>query len=98
MAIAFPDIAALVPTRFRQRLVPLLSGKWNVVLAAGGAAAVAFVVVAALWLQGDSYAVLYAGLSPEEGGRAIADLQKQNIPYRVAESGRVIMVPNADLG
>jgi len=92
------DIAALVPARLRQRVEPLLNTKWNVALLAGGALTAALAVVAILWLQGDSYAVLYAGLSSEEGGRAIADLQKQNIPYRVGEGGRVIEVPSADLG
>lgn len=92
------DIAALVPARLRQRVEPLLNTKWNVPLLVGGALAATAAVVAILWLQGDSYSVLYAGLSAEEGGRAIADLQKQNIPYRVAEGGGVIQVPSADLG
>ena len=63
-----------------------------------GAAAATVVVVAALWFWGSSYAVLYAGLSGEEGGRAIAELQKLNIPYRIAEGGRVIEVPASEVG
>jgi flagellar M-ring protein FliF len=92
------DIAALVPARFRERIEPVLNGRWRTTLLAGGALALALLVVALLWFQIDSYSVLYAGLSAEEGGRAIADLQKENIPYRVGEGGRVILVPNADLG
>src|SRR5580658_6742634 len=65
----------------------------------GGAAVAATVVaIAALWFWGSSYAVLYAGLSGEEGGRAIAELQKLNIPYRIAEGGRVIEVPASEAG
>lgn len=92
------DIAALVPDRIRQRVEPILAGRSRIAMLAGGALVVAIVVAAALWFQGDTYSVLYAGLSAEEGGRAIADLQKQNIPYRVAEGGRVIMVPSGDIG
>ena len=42
--------------------------------------------------------MLYAGLSGEQGGRAIAELQKLNIPYRITEGGRVITVPTGQLG
>ena len=42
--------------------------------------------------------MLYAGLSGEEGGRAIAELQKLNIAYRITEGGRVIEVPAAEVG
>jgi flagellar M-ring protein FliF len=42
--------------------------------------------------------VLYAGLSGEEGGRTISELQKLVIPYRITEGGRVILVPAADVG
>jgi len=51
-----------------------------------------------LWSSDTSYSVLYAGLSGEEGGRTIAELQKLNIPYRITEGGRVILVPAADAG
>ena len=42
--------------------------------------------------------MLYAGLSAEEGGRTIAELQKLNIPFKITEGGRVIMVPAAEAG
>jgi flagellar M-ring protein FliF len=45
-----------------------------------------------------SYSVLYAGLSGEEGGRTISELQKLAIPYRITEGGRVILVPAGDVG
>ncbi|HTV88260.1 MAG TPA: flagellar basal-body MS-ring/collar protein FliF [Stellaceae bacterium] len=75
----------------------LTGGPRNLVLA-GAALAVAAMLVGVLWSWNSSYAVLYAGLSAEEGGQAISDLQKLNIPYRTAEGGRVILVPNDELG
>src|SRR5277367_5529724 len=64
----------------------------------GGAAAATIAVVATWWLWGSNYAVLYAGLSGEEGGRAIAELQKLNIPFQITEGGRVIQVPASEVG
>ncbi|MBV8778909.1 MAG: flagellar M-ring protein FliF [Alphaproteobacteria bacterium] len=94
--MAFLD--TLSPQTLWQRARPLLGAQPRAVLVGGAAAVLAAMLVAALWLWGSSYAVLYAGLSGEEGGRAIAELQKLNIPYRITEGGRVIQVPGADVG
>lgn len=80
------------------RVRPMLAGRTRAAVLGGGAAAATLVAVAALWLWGATYAVLYAGLSGEEGGRAIAELQKLNIPYRITEGGRVIQVPASEVG
>ena len=76
----------------------MLGDRARVVLIGGGALAAAVIAVGVLWSSGSGYAVLYAGLSGEEGGRAIAELQKLNVPYRITEGGRVIQVPAADVG
>lgn len=75
-----------------------IGGQGRVAIIVGAAAAVTVVAVATLWLWGSNYAVLYAGLSGEEGGRAIAELQKLNIPYQITEGGRVIQVPASEVG
>jgi flagellar M-ring protein FliF len=64
----------------------------------GGAVAATFVALMLLWSREPDYSVLYAGLSGEQGGRAIAELQKLNVPYRISEGGRVILVPTGQLG
>lgn len=94
--MAFLD--AINPQSLLGRVRPFLGGQSRVAIAAGGAAILAVVAVAGLWLTRSNYAVLYAGLSGEEGGRAIVELQKLNIPYRITEGGRVIEVPEADVG
>jgi flagellar M-ring protein FliF len=94
--VAFLD--AINPQTLMERVRPLIGERSRMTLIAGGAAAVAVVIAAALWFWGASYAVLYAGLSGEEGGRAIAELQKLNIPYRITEGGRVIQVPASEVG
>ncbi len=94
--MAFLD--AINPQTLLERVRPILDGRRRTAIVVGGAVAATVVVLAALWLWGSSYAVLYAGLSGEEGGRAIAELQKLNIPYRITEGGRVIEVPASDVG
>ena len=91
-------LEAINPQTILDRVRPILGDRSRTTLIIGGAAAAALVAVAALWFWGSNYAVLYAGLSGEEGGRAIAELQKLNIPYRIAEGGRVIEVPASDVG
>lgn len=62
-------------------------------LAVALAAAIALVVVAFLWARTAEFRVLYSNLSDRDGGEVIAALAQQNIPYRVAEGGSVILVP-----
>ena len=94
--MAFLD--AINPQTLLERVRPILSDRSRATIIFGGAASATLLAVAALWFWGSSYAVLYAGLSGEEGGRAIAELQKLNIPFRITEGGRVIQVPASDVG
>jgi flagellar M-ring protein FliF len=91
-------LEAINPQTILDRVRPVLGNRPRAAIIGGGAVAVTMVVVAVLWLWGSSYAVLYAGLSGEDGGRAIAELQKLNIPFRIAEGGRVIEVPASEVG
>jgi flagellar M-ring protein FliF len=94
--VAFLD--AINPQTLLERVRPILGNRTRATILGGGAAVATLVALAALWFWGASYAVLYAGLSGEEGGRAIAELQKLNIPYQITEGGRVIQVPASEVG
>jgi flagellar M-ring protein FliF len=96
--VAFLDVAGGLPRNALDRLRPLLNDRRRAVLIAGAAFAAAVMVTAMLWSSGTTYSVLFAGLSGEEGGRAIGELQKLNVPYRVTDGGRVILVPQSDAG
>ncbi|MBV8120554.1 MAG: flagellar M-ring protein FliF [Alphaproteobacteria bacterium] len=96
--MAFLDLAGGLPRTAFDRLRPLLHGKPRNVLIAGTALAAAMIITLVLWSSAANYSALFAGLSGEEGGRAIAELQKLNLPYRIADGGRVILVPQADVG
>jgi flagellar M-ring protein FliF len=58
-----------------------------------GLIAVSLAVVFSLEMSGPSYAALYEGLSPADGGKVIAALQKLGIPYQLQAAGNVILVP-----
>ncbi|MGE5552346.1 MAG: flagellar basal-body MS-ring/collar protein FliF [Betaproteobacteria bacterium] len=57
------------------------------------AAVVGFLVYATLALNQPKYAPLFTGLSPEDAGAITAKLKEANIPYRLAENGAAILVP-----
>jgi len=63
------------------------------------AAAILVSLGVVVWLEvaGPPYAVLDDGLSPEDGGRVIAQLQKLGIPYELQAAGNVILVPEPQL-
>jgi flagellar M-ring protein FliF len=71
--------------------VPMLA--WIV----AGLIAVSLAVVFSLQMSGPAYTALYEGLSPADGGKVIAALQKLGIPYQLQAAGNVILVPAPEL-
>jgi flagellar M-ring protein FliF len=65
--------------------------------AVGGVILVSLAVVAWLEMAGPPYVVLNEGLSPSDGGKVIAQLQKLGIPYQLQAAGDVILVPAPQL-
>ena len=86
-----------LPSAVTARLGPLLARGPAAGMAAA-AVGLAVLAVIVLWSWSSGYSVLYAGLSGEEGGRTLAELQKLNISYKITEGGRVIMVPSGEVG
>lgn len=62
-----------------------------------GAIVIALVFTLYLEMKGPSYAALYEGLTPTEGGKIIAALQKLGIPYQLQAAGNIISVPSDQL-
>jgi flagellar M-ring protein FliF len=94
VAVLDADFAKSIGARARTAFM----ANRRMAILAGGAVAATFLALMLLWSRDPDYSVLYAGLSGEQGGRAIAELQKLNIPYRITEGGRVITVPTGQLG
>ncbi len=85
-------------------LVANLSARWGamgqgqrVVLGGLILAAVATLGISALLARNISYSVLYAGLDPERASRVVEELRDRKIPFRIADSGRTLKVPQKDV-
>ena len=65
--------------------------------AVAGVLLVSLAAVAWLEMAGPPYAVLEEGLSPADGGKVIAQLQKLSIPYQLQAAGNIILVPAPQL-
>jgi len=57
------------------------------------AAVVAIVVGAVMWARTPNYRVLFANVDGRDGGAILAQLTQMNVPYRMAEGGNAILVP-----
>lgn len=62
-------------------------------MASGAAAIVALMAGVWFWGQKPDYRVLFANTTDRDGGAIVAALQQMNVPYRVAEGGGAILVP-----
>jgi flagellar M-ring protein FliF len=87
-----PDWRALIQSlQAKAATLPKLA--WAI----GGVILVSLGAVAWLEMSGPPYAVLDEGLSPADGGKVIAQLQKLSIPYQLQAAGNIILVPAPDL-
>jgi flagellar M-ring protein FliF len=57
------------------------------------ATAIALIVGGWMWSTAPEYKVLYSNLSDRDGGAVIAALQQANVPYKFAEGGGALLVP-----
>lgn len=65
-----------------------------------GAIAVVFVassVMLALGNKGAKYETLFSGLDPADAGAIVTELEREGIPYELADGGRTIRVPPENL-
>src|SRR5271156_1832645 len=69
----------------------------KIVWAAGAVILVSLAVVFWMEMSGPPYVVLDEGLTPADGGKVIAQLQKLGIPYELQGEGNLILVPEPQL-
>lgn len=66
----------------------------RLILALGaGASLVFFIALVALASRGPAYVPLFTNLNPQDAGSIVTQLESQSVPYRLANSGRTIEVP-----
>ena len=65
----------------------------GVLLMLGVAAVIGIMVGIWVWGQKPEYRVLFTNFSDKDGGAIVASLQQMNVPYKFAEGGSAILVP-----
>ena len=68
------------------------SGK--LLLAFGIAAIVAIISVVLMWSMGGKYKVVFSNFNDKDGGAIVAALEQMNVPYKLADGGASILVPD----
>ncbi|WP_323017908.1 flagellar basal-body MS-ring/collar protein FliF [Castellaniella sp.] len=58
-----------------------------------GAAFVALLVVASMWMREPEYKTLFSNVESRDGGAIVSVLNQRNIPYKFADNGATILVP-----
>ncbi|WP_368647695.1 flagellar basal-body MS-ring/collar protein FliF [Castellaniella ginsengisoli] len=58
-----------------------------------GAAILALLVVAALWMREPEYRALFSNVEARDGGAIVSVLNQRNVPYKFADNGATILVP-----
>lgn len=70
-----------------------LNARQKLAAIAAIALAVALLVGVWLWAKEPPYSLLFSNLTDQDGGRIVASLQQQKIPYKYSEVGGAILVP-----
>ncbi|MBD3235023.1 MAG: flagellar M-ring protein FliF [candidate division Zixibacteria bacterium] len=63
----------------------------------GAAAVLGIIVVSSIWMFSKDYTYLYTNLDPVMAGKVTAELDNENIPYQVSNSGTAVMVADEAL-
>ncbi|MCH8493137.1 MAG: flagellar M-ring protein FliF [Idiomarina sp.] len=89
------NAAATAPANQNQldKLLGLIRGNSLLPILIGGAAFIAVVVALIMWASTPEYRVLYSNLSEADGGRIVAELETQRVPYQLSAGGTSILVP-----
>lgn len=57
----------------------------------GAAASIAILVAAWMWSQAPDYRILFSQIPDKDGGAIIAALNQQNVPYKIADGGAILV-------
>ena len=65
----------------------------KMLLAFGIAAVIAVMAVVMMWSMGGKYKVVFSNFSDKDGGAIVSALEQMNVPYKLADGGASILVP-----
>lgn len=73
------------------------AGGRKILLILGVAAVVAMMAGVWMWGKQPEYRILFSNFSDRDGGAIVAALEQMNVPYKYAEGGGAILVPEANV-
>jgi flagellar M-ring protein FliF len=95
------ELAAPVPSAFPfpkvSEALARLTVQQKLAGAVGIALLLALLIGGMLWTKEPPYAILFANFDERDGGDIVGALQQQNVPYKLSEGGRAILVPQAQV-
>jgi flagellar M-ring protein FliF len=80
-----------------QRFLGRISSQQKIALILAFSAIAALAVVGWIWGKAPDYKVLFSNVSDRDGGAIVAALQQMNVPYKFAEGGGAILVPDSQV-
>lgn len=89
------DKAAAAPFPISMEAFGRLAPRQKMIGLTGVALLLAVLVGGWLWTKDPPFALLFAIHDEKDGGQIVAALAQQNVPYRVSDGGRAILVPQA---
>jgi flagellar M-ring protein FliF len=85
--------ASSLPSGYEQMLAYVKS-KPMIPLLAAGAATVSILAGMIMWANAPEFRVMYSNINEADGGSIINELQKRNVPFKLSEDGKTLLVPS----
>lgn len=77
-----------------QQMLSYVKSKPMIPLLAAGAATVSILAGMIMWANAPEFRVMYSNISEADGGSIINELQKRNIPFKLSQDGKTLLVPS----
>lgn len=85
--------APSLPSGYEQML-SYVKSKPMIPLLAAGAATISILAGMIMWANAPEFRVMYSNINEADGGSIINELQKRNIPFKLSEDGKTLLVPS----
>lgn len=97
MAVDAETVTISGSQSFIRSFLGQISSQQKTLLILASAAIVALVAGGWMWGRAPDYRVLFSNISDHDGGAIIAALQQMNVPYKFADGGGAILVPESQV-
>lgn len=86
-------VAPSLPSGYQQML-SYVKSKPMIPLLAAGAATISILAGMIMWANAPEFRVMYSNINEADGGSIINELQKRNVPFKLSQDGKTLLVPS----